>query len=154
MDDQDSPKMSFIPHCYFGKKAANFWGTSDYTKDEIKSRVNINSFKDSLGFGESDYYKYFQCQDFASRPTSSGVCHTFNALDLDDILKESKWKSSFTSSFKQPTQKEIFKSEGIKSQNGFLFSLGKKYSFDVSFIDVLKYFRHYAKLPPNLQGKV
>ena len=155
MDDQDSPKMSFIPHCFFGKKAAEFWGTSDYTKDEIRSRVNVSSFQDSLSFGEADYYKYFQCQDFASRPTSSsGVCHTFNALDLDDILKESKWMSLFKSSFKQPPQKEVLKSEGIKSQNGFLFSLGKKFNFDSSFIDGLPCFRHYAKLSPNLQGKV
>ena len=117
--------MSLIPHCYFGKKAADFWKTKDYTSDETISRVNVKSFHDSLSFGEADYYKYFQCQDFASRPTSQGVCHTFNAHDLDEILKESKWKSSFKSSFKQTSKREILKSEGIESENGFLFSLGK-----------------------------
>ena len=121
--------MSFIPHCYFGKKAADFWRTSDYTSEEVSSRVNVSRFQDSLNFGEADYYKYFQCHDFASRPTSSGVCHTFNALDLDDILKESKWKSSFKTSFKQTPNREILKSEGIESENGFLFSLGLKYNF-------------------------
>ena len=116
--------MSFIPNCYFGKKAADFWGTGDYTQEEVQSQINVKSFQDSLNFGQADYYKYFQCQDFASRPTSSGVCHTFNALDLDDILKESKWKTSFKSSFKQTPKREILKSEGIESENGFLFSLG------------------------------
>ena len=116
--------MSFIPHCYFGKKAADFWRTSDYPSDLVNSRVNLSRFQDSLNFGQPDYYKYFQCHDFASRPTSSGVCHTFNALDLDDILKDSKWKSSFKTSFKQTPKREILKSEGIESENGFLFSLG------------------------------
>ena len=116
--------MSYIPHCYFGKKAAEFWGTSDYTSDETYSGINVKSFQDSLNFGKSDYYKYFECQDFSSRPTSQGVCHTFNAYDLNDILKESKWKSSFQSSFKQTPKREILKSEGIESENGFLFSLG------------------------------
>ena len=157
--------MSFIPNCYFGKKAADFWGTSDYTQEETKSKINVKSFQDSLNFGEADYYKYFQCQDFASRPTSSGVCHTFNALDLDDILKESKWKTTFKNSFKQTPRREILKSKGIESENGFLFSLGNFVikltvflTIPISQIHVILLYivisRHNAKLPPNLQSKV
>ena len=47
------------------------------------------------------------------------MCHTFNALDLDDILKESNWRTSFKSSFKQTPKRDISKSEGIESENGF-----------------------------------
>ena len=123
--DDPPPKLSFIPNCYFGKQAAQAWGTRDYSSEETWSNISLKSYQNSLNFGEPDYYKYFQCKDFVSRPTSSGVCHTFNALDLDDILKKSNWLTSFKSSFKQAPKKEILKSEGIESENGFLFSLGK-----------------------------
>ena len=118
------PKLSYIPNCYFGKQAAEAWGTRDYSAEETFSNVTLKNYQDGLNFGEPDYYKYFKCQEFVSRPTSSGMCHTFNAHDLGDILKKSKWLTSFKSSFKQSSKKEILKSEGIESENGFLFSIG------------------------------
>ena len=156
--DDPPPKLSFIPNCYFGKQAAQAWGTRDYSSEETWSNISLKSYQKSLNFGEPDYYKYFQCKDFVSRPTSSGVCHTFNALDLDDILKKSNWLTTFKSSFKQAPKKEILKSEGIESENGFLFSLGNgNFVIDIKqTVDFLTFshYRHNAKLPPNLQSKV
>lgn len=80
-------------------------------------------------------YKYPECQLFTSQPTTSGVCHTFNALHLEKILKPSHWTNSFIESFGESNNNPIFKSSSVGLENGFVFSLDTLQSYVLNMRD-------------------
>ena len=50
---------------------------------------------------------------FSSKPTDSGVCHTFNGLGLAKILRQSTWTDAFLEAFGSRDSGQLFNSEGI-----------------------------------------
>ena len=131
------PKLSYIPTCFFGDNAAKFWSLKEYSETDFISDISQEKFesnhRESLNLPDSDIYKYPKCRQFAQKPTDDGICHTFNGLDLKNILKSSSWLSSFEKSFggKQEEKKpeDILKSEGIDKEGGFVFSLDTMQSY-------------------------
>ena len=69
---------------------------------------------------------------FSSKPTDSGVCHTFNGLGLAKILRQSAWTDAFLEAFGSRDSGQLFSSEGIDLQDGFVFSLDTLQSYLVS----------------------
>ena len=122
--EKSSPKLSYIPTCYYGNEAKKFWETRDYSNDDVLRNTSKKQYEQELNFGNSDFYKYSKCDDFQPNPTDMGICLTFNGLEVNDILKKSNWVDSFKTAFKISENKKIKKSEGIERENGFIFSLG------------------------------
>ena len=128
--EEPLPKASYLPTCYFGKKATEFWESRDYEANDLPS--SKVEYDEDMSKETADLYKYSKCKDFTPKPTDSGLCFTFNGLQVNEILKQSNWLSSFTNAFPQSENSQILMSEGIDKDKGFVFSLGiilSKYDF-------------------------
>ena len=118
------PKLSLIPTCHFGDESKQFWETEDYNYNLVTSNVTYPDYSKNTGM-KKDFYKYSKCRDFAPRPTDSGICHTFNGLELGSILKESSWLNVFNKAFPSARAGGDLKSLGIEKEQGFAFTLGE-----------------------------
>ena len=76
------PKLSYIPTCFFGEQSAKYWDTGDYTELQYDNDISKEAFQENLKLHESDFYRYPKCRSFHSIPTDSGICKTFNGLEL------------------------------------------------------------------------
>ena len=125
------PKLSYIPTCFFGGSAENFWSLREYSAADFLSNVSQKEFEFNLNVPKSDMYRYPQCKQFEQRPTDLGICHTFNGLDLNKVLKPSSWVSIFKETFNphEAKTKEVLKSEGIDKEGGLVFSLDTMQSY-------------------------
>ena len=130
------PNLSYIPTCFFGESAAKFWKLREYSEREHDSNISQSEFQSTLNIPEPDLYRYPKCTHFVQRPTDSGICHTFNGLDLRKILKPSSWVSSFQESFGdnevESNTRDVLKSEGIDKEGGFVFSLDTMQSYFIT----------------------
>ena len=109
----------------------------DYSVMDSSANVMFEEFRNisSQKSGSTDYYRYSRCKLFNPKPSSSGICHTFNALELKTILKASKWADDFLDSFSAFDEHEVFKSAGVKVEKGFVFSLDTMQSYMFSLQD-------------------
>ena len=109
----------------------------DYSALEPSANVMFEDFRNlSSQMSEStDYYRYPRCKLFSPKPSSSGICHTFNAMELKTILKASKWTDEFLASFSGFDEHKVFKSAGVKVEKGFVFSLDTMQSYMYSMQD-------------------
>ena len=121
------PKISFIPTCFYGMNAAKFWNAKDYSFVDALNSILPDEFKADLEteyhLRQSDFYKYPKCELFSPMPTDSGICHTFNGLALEKILKPSIWRNSFNKSFGGSKNEQPLKSVGVDIEDGLVFSL-------------------------------
>ena len=127
VSEEPLPKLSFIPTCFFGKRAQSFWNSKDYSAVTALNQIPPASYKASieedLNLEDPDSYRYPHCQLFSAMPTDNGVCHTFNGLDIKDILSESQWRDSFDGAFGGGESYDTLQSGGIDLEEGFVFSL-------------------------------
>ena len=133
----DLPKASFLQTCFFGENARRYYRVKDFSEIDAINNVLTKSYQDEIKklFGETDYYRYQSCKLFTPKPTSSGICHTFNGHDLEKILKPTTWTNKFQDSFKADAPNEILKSTGIGLEDGFVFSLDTMQSYFYSLKD-------------------
>ena len=134
VSEEPLPKISYIPTCFFGKKANSFWNSDDYSVvaalNQIPPADYKESIKEELNLEDPDFYRYPKCRMFNTMPTDRGVCHTFNGLDIKTILSESQWRDSFDGSFGSGDEShETLRSEGIDLEDGFVFSLDTLQSY-------------------------
>ena len=120
----NSPKISFIPTCFFGDESLKHWNTRDYSEGEKYSSSTLKDYEESLNLKEGDFYRYPKCKDFSPQPTDHAICHTFNGIGVKNILKETKWTDAFTSSFKGAENNFVRKANGIELERGFTFTIG------------------------------
>ena len=129
----NAPQLSFVPFCLFDKKAKSFWNTEDYSKIWADNNLLPSDleklYMETHNLDEPEVYKYPKCRLFDTKPTSAGVCHTFNSLELEKILKPSSWTNSFIDSFGGSDGSSIFKSTGIGLEDGFVFNLDTMQSY-------------------------
>ena len=78
---------------------------------------------------DSHVYRYPMCKLFHPKPTSLGICHTFNGKELEKILKPTSWRNSFLESFDNYEKQEVLKAKGIDLEEGFVFSLDTMQSY-------------------------
>ena len=125
--------MSFIPTCFFGKKASSFWKSKDYSSVRAINQIFPSVYRDSImkemNLDDSDYYRYPKCRLFSVMPTDNKLCHTFNGMGIKEILKESLWRKSFDEAFGENGSHETLKSEGIDLEDGFVFTLDTLQSY-------------------------
>ena len=111
----------------------------------VASRASSDQYRESLNLKDDrDFYRYPKCQKFSPRPTDHAVCHTFNGLELQKILKPSEWVDAYQDAFTGGETGEIFKSEGVDKTRGLMFSLDTMQSL---FITKKK--RHLENIPVN-----
>ena len=123
------PDVSLFPTCFFGEKAETYFMTRDYSEMDATLNVLLEDYKNVIMNETPDFYRYPKCRLFNPKPTSSGMCHTFNPLKLKTILKESGWTQHFTNSFNGFQEREVFKSSGVNVEKGFVFSLDTMQSY-------------------------
>ena len=127
VSEEPLPKLSFIPTCFFGKRANSFWNSKDYSAVTALNQIPPEDYKESLeedlNLEDTDTYKYPHCRLFSAMPTDLGVCHTFNGLDIKKILSETQWRDAFDGAFGGGESYETLKSGGIDLAEGFVFSL-------------------------------
>ena len=125
--EEPLPKLSFVPTCFFGKRAQSFWNSEDYSAVTALNQIPPTDYKESieeeLNLDDPDSYRYPHCRLFSPMPTDSGVCHTFNGLDIKQILTESYWRDSFDGALGGGETYDTLKSGGIDLEEGFVFSL-------------------------------
>ena len=119
------PRISVFPTCFFGKDSLIHWKTRDYSEAEIFSHSNLEKYEKSLNLKPTNTYRYPKCNDFSPKPTDSGICHTFNGLELKNILTDTKWLKSFQNNFKSTGNTIVRKADGIELEHGFTFTVGK-----------------------------
>ena len=120
---------TMIPFCLFGKDSINYWNLRDYKEIDAQNNIPLKQFQEDYNLKEGDFYKYPKCKLFSPKPSQSGVCYTFNSLDLEKILKTSNWTKSFLNTFKEPDDRNIKKSAGIDLENGFVFTVDMMNSY-------------------------
>ena len=105
----------------------------DYGRPQAATKISLNEYQEVLSNGnnleENDVYRYPKCRKFSPKPSDSGICHTFNGLELNKILKPSTWTDAFLSAFGGHDSGTILKSEGIDLHDGFIFSLDTLQSY-------------------------
>ena len=131
------PEASFVPTCFFGDNAKDYFSVRDYSKMDSSDNVQTEEYRNNTEemLQDPDYYRYPRCKLFSSKPTSIGICHTFNAYELETILKPSKWTNNFLASFAGFDDNIIMKNEGVNVEKGFVFSLDSMQSFLYSLQD-------------------
>lgn len=139
------PQLSYIPTCFYSEEAYKFWNTRDYSYlDVVASHASYDNYKESLKFEDPDIYKYPKCKKFNPKPTDSSICHTFNGLDLEQILKSSNWMDAYQEAFTGAETDDILKSVGVDTDSGFIFSLDTMQSYMIT-----KKQRHLEHIPIN-----
>ena len=121
------PKVSLLPTCFYGNEAKKFWNAKDYSYVDALNSITPDEFQNNLEedyrLKESNFYKYPKCKLFSAMPTDSGICFTFNGLNLEKILKPSKWRNSFNRSFGESQNEIPMKSARVDLEEGFVFSV-------------------------------
>ena len=125
------PRLSYIPTCFYGEEADVFCHTRDYSRNDVwASHMTMEEYKAGLkNLKKNDFYKYPKCSRFSPRPTDSSICHTFNGLELQKILKSSSWRDTFLEAFTQGETPETLKSTGVDYDSGLIFSLDTMQSY-------------------------
>ena len=127
LSNNSLPKMTAIPTCFFGKEASKYWNTRDYRVTDKDNNILPINYQQTLinqnNLQDPEFYRYPKCHSFSPKPTQSGICHTFNGIELGKILKPSEWMESFSDSFESHDTGELFKSSGIDLHDGFVFTL-------------------------------
>ena len=135
MTNNSLPVVSLFPTCFFGEKAETYFNTRDYSELDATLNVLPEDYKIMVMTEKADFYRYPRCRLFNPKPTSSGVCHTFNALELKTILKDSEWTKYFMNSFRGFQERDVLKSSGVNAEKGFVFSLDTMQSYLLSLQD-------------------
>ena len=130
------PNLSYIPLCFFGKEASHFWNLRDYSENDVNNDLTLQEYQECLishyDLKEPNFYRYPKCKMFSSKPTDSGICHTFNGLEIKKILKDSFWSQTFSQTFESSDSGNIFKSEGIDLHDGFVISIDTLQSYMIN----------------------
>ena len=130
------PKLSFIPTCFFGKEAQGFWKSKDYDIVAALNNIPTQEYREIVEehykLRKSDFYRYPKCTKFVAKPTDTGICHTFNGLEINKILKQSNWLNDFKQAFGDSASTNLLMSGGIDIEEGFVFSLDTLQSFFVT----------------------
>ena len=140
------PNLSYIPTCFYGEDASTFWKTRDYGWiDVLASHASVHNYSSNLKLGQkTDFYRYPKCKKFSPKPTDASICHTFNGLDLAEILKPSSWMDAYQEAFTGGESDDILKSQGVDKDSGLLFSIDTMQSSLVT-----KKIRHLENIPVN-----
>ena len=136
--NSSTEKLSAVPTCYFSEDANSYWNSDTYTILDALLGFDLPNYQKAMDEANkmpSDLYKYPKCNLFSKMPTNTGICHTFNGLDLQDILKPTKWTDTFSESFGDSSPFEMFYSEGIDIDDGFVFSVDTLQSYFVNMKD-------------------
>ena len=129
------PNVSLFPTCFFGESAETYFTTRDYSEIDATLNVLLEDYNNMIMIEKPDFYRYPRCRLFNPKPTSSGICHTFNPMKLKTILKESEWVDNFLSSFTGFQENDVLKSSGVNMEKGFVFSLDTMQSYMLSLKD-------------------
>ena len=89
-------------------------------------------FRESLQLDDPDIYKYKKCKKFSPKPADSQICHTFNGLELEKILKATNWRNAYQEAFTGGETGNILKSEGVDMDSGLLFSVDTMQSYFIT----------------------
>ena len=105
----------------------------DYGELQATNKISPDEYQDILSsnnkLDENDIYRYPKCRKFSPKPTDTGICQTFNGLEINKVLKPSIWTDAFLSAFGSNDDGNILKSEGIDLHDGFIFSLDTLQSY-------------------------
>ena len=79
--------------CFFSKDANRFWNSHAYGITQSWLDISVEDHQVELDLAHdlpSETYKYPKCRSFSKMPTNTGICNTFNGLDLHKIFKKSQ----------------------------------------------------------------